>query len=304
MNKKRFVIAAVMLVCLSFTACSNDIVLTEDPSLTNPINISGSAEASGTDAAEGTQLTTDKETAQTENGVSQTQTTDSTQSLESTAVTVSTTEVPPEEGQVTTVSTTVTATAPKPVITTTTTAKPAPVVTTTTTAAPPVVTTTTTAAPPVVTTTDKGVDDFVDRYNQRQQEQWEKDFAEQVFKLTNKFRAENGKPPFKKMDALNKAATTRAWEILYDYRSDHTRPDGQKFSTVFGEYGIQYHKCGENIAAGQTTPQGVMDAWINSAGHRANILSDDFTYLAVGMYYNDNDSYKYYWTQEFCCLFE
>ena len=106
------------------------------------------------------------------------------------------------------------------------------------------------------------------------------------------------------MDALTKMSTARAWEILYDYKSDHTRPDGQKFSTIFGEYGIQYHKCGENIAAGQATPESVMEAWINSAGHRANILSDDYTYLGVGMYYKEGDTYGYYWSQEFCCLFE
>ncbi len=300
MNKKRFTITAVMLLCLSLTACSNDIVLTEDPSLTAPITISGSAETSGTAAGEETQLTSGKETSQTENGASQTQETDITQSPEPTAATVSTVENPPEEEQVTTASTIVTTTAAKPV-TTTTAAKPAPVVTTTT-AAPPVVTTTTTAAPPVVTTTDKGVEGFVDRYNQRQQEQWEKDFAEEVFRLTNEFRAEKGQPAFKKMDALNSVAVTRAWEILYDYRSDHTRPDGQKFSTAFTEYGIQYRKCGENIAAGQSTPESVMEAWKNSPGHRANILSNDFTYLAVGMYYNSKDTYKYYWTQEFCCL--
>ena len=187
-------------------------------------------------------------------------------------------------------ATTVTTTVTKPVTTTTATTKPAPVVTT--------------AAPPPVTTTDKGVDDFIGRYNQRLQEQWEKDFADQVFKLTNEFRVKNGKPELKKMNALNNVAVTRAWEILYDYRSDHTRPDGKKFSTAFEECGIYYRKCGENIAAGQRSPEEVMEAWINSAGHKANILSDDFTYLAVGMYYNPNDNYGYYWTQEFCCLFE
>lgn len=290
-----------MLLCLSLTACSNDIILTEDPSLTNPINISGSAETSGTASVEETQLTSGKE-----NSVSQTQTPDSTQSSEPTAVTVSTVENPPEEGQVTTASTTVTTTTAAKPVTAAATTRPAPVVTTaTTTAAPPVVTAATTAAPPAVTTTTtKAIEGFVDRYNQRQQEQWEKDFAEQVFKLTNEFRVKNQMPPFKKMDALNNAAVTRAWEILYDYRSDHARPDGQKYFTVFNENGIQYHKCGENIAAGQTTPEEVMKAWINSPGHKANILSDDFTYLGVGMYYKEDDTYGYYWSQEFCCLFE
>lgn len=306
MNKKRFVITAALLLCLSLTACGEDIDLTDDPSLTN--NISDSADASGT-AAEETQLTSAKETSRTETSVSQT--TDSTQSTESTAVTVSTVEAPPEESQVTTAAvttaattTTITATTTTtaaPIVTTTT-AKPTPVVTTTTTAAPPVVTTTTTAAPPVVTTTDKDIDDFVGRYNQRLQEQWEKDFAEQVFKLTNEFRAEKGKPAYKKLDALNNAAVTRAWEILCDYRSDHKRPDGQSFTSVFAEYGIKYSQCGENIAAGQNTPESVVEAWKNSQSHRDNMLSDKYTYMGVGMYYSADTQYGYYWTQDFCSL--
>lgn len=207
----------------------------------------------------------------------------------------------------TSVSTTaVTTAAPKtaaetaaPVTAAATTAAP---VTTVTTAPPPVTTTTTTttAAPPV---TDKGTEEFIGRYNQRLQEQWEIDFSNRVFELTNEYRVKNGKSKFKKLDDLDKVAAIRAWEILYDYRSDHTRPDGEKFSTAYTENGIQYHFCGENIAAGQSTPEEVMDAWINSSAHRSNILSDKFTYLSVGMYYKD-DEYRYYWAQEFCSLFE
>ena len=93
-------------------------------------------------------------------------------------------------------------------------------------------------------------------------------------------------------------------EILTDYRSDHTRPDGEFFSSVYKEQGIQYHYCGENIAAGQTSPENVVNAWMNSPPHRENILSDKFTYLAVGMYYKEGDDFGYYWCQEFCSLFE
>lgn len=175
----------------------------------------------------------------------------------------------------------------------------APPVTAAVTTPAPVITTTTTAAP----VTDTGVEEFIGRYNQRLQEQWEKDFADKVFELTNEYRVKNGKPKFKKLESLNKVAVIRAWEILYDYRSDHTRPDGQKFSTAYKENGIQYHFCGENIAAGQSTPEEVMDAWINSPNHKSNILSDKFTYLGVGMYYK-KEGYRYYWAQEFCSLFE
>lgn len=290
---------------MSLTACNQNVDLTEDPNLSD--SISGSADVSG-EPAEGTQLTSAQGTSQTAAAASQTESTDGTGSA---AVTVSTEETVPEESQVTTsavtttatTTTTTTTTAASAAAATTTTAKPTPVITTTT-AAPVITTTITTITtpPPAVTTTTKSIDDFVDMYNMRQQEQWEKDFCEQVFKLTNEFRAENGKPAFKRLDALDKAAVTRAWEILYDYRSDHKRPDGRSFGTVFADFGIAYSQCGENIAAGQDSPESVVNAWKNSPGHCKNMLSDDYTYMGVGMYYSPDAPYRYYWSQDFCKL--
>lgn len=192
--------------------------------------------------------------------------------------------------------------APKPVVT----AAPKPVITTTT--PKPVVTTpkpvvTTTEAP--VVTTDPLVDEFIGKYNQRRQEQWEIEYADKVFELTNKIRRENNLPEFKKLDSITKIAATRAWEILVDYRSDHSRPDGKPFYSIYEENGLNYSNCGENIAAGFGTPEDVVDAWMNSTGHRKNILSDKYTYLGVGYYKNPNDPdlcYSY-WTQEFCSLY-
>jgi len=59
-------------------------------------------------------------------------------------------------------------------------------------------------------------------------------------------------------------------------------------------FGISYRTAGENIAKGQTTPQAVMTAWMNSSGHRANILNASFTQIGVGYVASGN-----YWTQEF-----
>ena len=59
-------------------------------------------------------------------------------------------------------------------------------------------------------------------------------------------------------------------------------------------YGITYRSAGENIAMGQRTPQEVVNAWMNSSGHRANILSKDFTHIGVGHHASGN-----YWTQQF-----
>lgn len=105
------------------------------------------------------------------------------------------------------------------------------------------------------------------------------------------------------MQQLDNSAFIRAWECLITY--NHTRPDGTKFSSALTEAGIKWNHSGENIAAGQITPQEVVNAWMESSGHRANILNPDFEYLGVGLYFDyDNQSstpeYDYFWTQNFC----
>jgi uncharacterized protein YkwD len=62
-------------------------------------------------------------------------------------------------------------------------------------------------------------------------------------------------------------------------------------------FGINYRSAGENIAAGQTTAESVMKSWMNSPGHKKNILSPSFTHIGVG--YAKGGSYGHYWTQQF-----
>ena len=78
------------------------------------------------------------------------------------------------------------------------------------------------------------------------------------------------------------AAQARAQEIAQSF--SHTRPDGSSCFTILEEVGISYRAAGENIAMGQRTPEEVMDGWINSSGHRANILNGTFTSIGVGYY--------------------
>lgn len=139
------------------------------------------------------------------------------------------------------------------------------------------------------------------RYEQRYCTEKELDFADKVFELTNAERAKNGLAPFEKMDILKNVALTRAWELTVEYRADHTRPDGTTCTGAFNENGIIYGGWGENIAAGQDSPESVVDAWMNSPSHRAAILNKDYTYMGVGYYYieNDHQSYYHFWTQEF-----
>lgn len=175
-----------------------------------------------------------------------------------------------------------------------------------TTASP--VTEATTAAPVATTEADTAPEEPAPpvtegNYGQRGNTQAELDFIERVFELTNEERAKEGLPAYQHMDTLDVIASVRAWELTVEYRPDHTRPDGSSCSGAFDEKGIIYGAWGENIAAGQDTPEGVVEAWINSPNHRDAVLNTEFTYMGVGFYYIEDDyqNYYYFWTQEFYC---
>ena len=117
---------------------------------------------------------------------------------------------------------------------------------------------------------------------------------EQVVSLVNIERAKVGLPTLTMSEDLNKAAQIRAKETVQSF--SHTRPNGSSFSSVLKENGISYRGAGENIAWGQRTPEAVVKAWMNSEGHRANILNKNFTAIGVGYYLNGSTPY---WAQLF-----
>ncbi len=123
----------------------------------------------------------------------------------------------------------------------------------------------------------------------------ESSFAEQVVKLVNVERAKEGLSPLQIDDKVVKAAQVRAKEIEKSFA--HTRPNGSSFSTALQEQGAVYRGAGENIAWGQRSPEQVMEGWMNSPGHRANILNANYKYIGVGHY--QNSSGTNYWTQLF-----
>lgn len=116
-----------------------------------------------------------------------------------------------------------------------------------------------------------------------------------ITELVNEHRAAAGLAPVTYSAKLSEAAQVRAVEIEKSF--SHTRPDGRYFSSVFAEHGISYRYSGENIAWGQKSPEEVVTAWMNSAGHRANILNAQFTQLGVG--YRQNARGVNYFTQLF-----
>ena len=97
------------------------------------------------------------------------------------------------------------------------------------------------------------------------------DEIEECFNLVNEARTEEGSPEIEISYELNYLADVRAKEQTELF--SHTRPDDTRWVTVFDEYGVSAGYKGENILYGSTTAQGAMNVWLNSEGHRANILN-------------------------------
>ena len=122
----------------------------------------------------------------------------------------------------------------------------------------------------------------------------ESQYISEVVRLVNAERAKEGLAALQMDSSLNSAAQVRAKEIVTSF--SHTRPNGSSCFTALSEAGIKYNGSGENIAYGQKTPAEVVNAWMNSAGHRANIMSSKFTKIGVGCH---NSNGTYYWSQFF-----
>lgn len=112
----------------------------------------------------------------------------------------------------------------------------------------------------------------------------------------NAMRMENGLEPLQTAPLLQEMCQERADELTKSY--SHSRANGDAWYTILTDYGIDTNCfAGENIAAGYDTPEGVVEGWMNSAGHRRNILNTNYEYFAVGVSYYENDPeyYFYYW---------
>ncbi|MFD0671124.1 CAP domain-containing protein [Cohnella sp. GCM10027633] len=122
-------------------------------------------------------------------------------------------------------------------------------------------------------------------------------FESQVLALTNDERAKAGLQPCAGTDAnLNRSAKAKSEDMAATNYFAHDSPTyGDPFA-MMRNFGVQFSSAGENIAMGQPTPQAVVEAWMNSPGHRANILKGEFTHLGVGYIVKDG---KPYWTQQF-----
>nr|WP_317845693.1 CAP domain-containing protein [Bacillus sp. S3] len=119
-------------------------------------------------------------------------------------------------------------------------------------------------------------------------------YVQQVIDLTNAERSKNGLPALKADSQLNGVAQKKSLDMQQKNYFSHTSPTYGSPFDMMRDFGVTYKSAGENIAQGQRTPQEVVTAWMNSEGHRKNILSSNFTHIGVGF----EDTGKH-WTQMF-----
>ena len=124
-------------------------------------------------------------------------------------------------------------------------------------------------------------------------------YAQEVLDLVNAERANAGLAPLTLDSSLNAAARVRAKEITTKW--GHTRPNGTKCTTAITDQGLSYSAASENISAGRWSASDVVNGWMASDGHRANILNPNYTKMGLGSVKVDNDpnGYGMYWVQMF-----
>jgi uncharacterized YkwD family protein len=122
-------------------------------------------------------------------------------------------------------------------------------------------------------------------------------YERQVVNLCNQIRVKNGLPPLSLNWELARVARFKSQDMRDQHYFSHQSPTYGSPFNMLKSFGIQFSYAGENIAAGQRTPQEVVNSWMNSPGHRANILNRNYTKIGVG--YASGGEYGTYWTQMF-----
>ncbi len=119
-------------------------------------------------------------------------------------------------------------------------------------------------------------------------------YENEVIRLVNEIRVKNGRGALAADWELSRVARYKSQDMKENRYFSHTSPTYGSPFTMMKNFGITYKSAGENIAKGQRTPQEVVNAWMNSSGHRENILNAAYTKIGVGYVPEGN-----YWTQMF-----
>lgn len=124
-----------------------------------------------------------------------------------------------------------------------------------------------------------------------------KSYEDEVVRLVNIERSKQGLPALKSHWELSRVARYKSQDMINKNYFSHTSPTYGSPFQMMESFGLKFSSAGENIAYGQRTPQEVVTAWMNSPGHRANILSRSYTHIGVGAAKKSNGTL--YWTQMF-----
>ncbi|MET3683155.1 putative YkwD family protein [Alkalibacillus flavidus] len=122
------------------------------------------------------------------------------------------------------------------------------------------------------------------------------DLETEVHQLVNQRREEHGLDPLTFSEEVSVVAREKSRDMaINDYFAHESPTYGTPFE-MMDQFGLTYRQAGENLAKGQRTAEEVMEGWMNSEGHRKNILHDGFTEIGIGYV---KDSHQTYWTQMF-----
>lgn len=125
-------------------------------------------------------------------------------------------------------------------------------------------------------------------------------FEKEVIRLVNQERAKRNLKPLQTDTDLSYTARVKSADMRDNDYFSHDSPQYGSPTQMVDDFGIQYnYGVGENIAAGQKTPAQVMIEWMNSDGHRRNILDPEYTHIGVGYVDGGEGQYDTYWTQQF-----
>ncbi|MBL8878320.1 MAG: CAP domain-containing protein [Phycisphaerales bacterium] len=141
-------------------------------------------------------------------------------------------------------------------------------------------------------------DELTDRFPGCQSPNEEAAWRAQVLMLVNRERSSRGLATLIENATLQGQAEEYACELIhYDYFAHENPVTGSTLGDRSLEFGYDYMVVGENLAAGQTTPERAVADWMNSPGHRANILDERFTEIGIAV--RIGGDYGIYWVQEF-----
>lgn len=122
-------------------------------------------------------------------------------------------------------------------------------------------------------------------------------YQKEILDIINNERIENNLLPLEEKEILNEMAIKKASLVAKEGKLDHYAGGYSSLGEFFKEYGISYLAIAENLARNQKTPEDVAKNWIESKGHRANLLNPQYTYTGIGKFIDENNNI--YWVQLF-----